>query len=81
MQERPRERRREVGGSFGGSYSSIGSGVSRLVYWPFGVMFRVASGTFLRTYVGLYVGNLLTDLNKQWVCCGLGWRLLMSSSG
>ena len=29
------------------------------------MFFRVASGTFLRTYVGLYVGVLLTDLNKQ----------------
>ena len=27
--------------------------------------FRVASGTFLRMYVGLYVGDLLTDLNEQ----------------
>ena len=29
------------------------------------IFFRVASGTFLRTYVGLYVGDLLTDMNKQ----------------
>ena len=56
---------RSIGGCFGGSCSSIGSGVSRLVYWPFGAMLRVASGMFLRTYVGLYVGDLLTDLNEQ----------------
>ena len=57
-----------VGGSFGGSCSSIGSGVSQPVYWPFNAMsifFRVASGTFLRTYVGLYVGFLLIDMSEQ----------------
>ena len=27
--------------------------------------FLVYSGTFLRAYVGLYVGVLLTDLNKK----------------
>ena len=58
-----------VGGSFGGSCSSIGSGVSRLVYWPLDAMsffFCVASGTFFHTYVGLYVVFLLTDLSEQW---------------
>ena len=30
------------------------------------IFFRVASGTFLRTYVGLYVGFLLTDLSEQY---------------
>ena len=28
--------------------------------------FRVSSGKFLHTYVGLYVGVLLTDLNKKY---------------
>ena len=27
-----------VGGSFGGSCSSVGSGVSRPVYWPFAAL-------------------------------------------
>ena len=57
-----------VGRSVGGSGGSIGSGASWPVYWPFGAMeifFRVSSGTFFCTYVGLYVGFLLTDLNKK----------------
>ena len=60
-----------AGASTGASAEAVAVSAAVLVDRSIGHLVRcsyfflVYSGTFLRTYVGLYVGVLLTDLNKK----------------